>query len=147
MNELIKQLLRASQWHFVGRLARDPEVRFFESGNCVCNARILINQPGAKRDDGKEPDGFKLELWGEKAQAFADAVSKGDLISVSGQVKIESWTDRTGEEQHGLTVLVQNWELVAKPQSGATAAAAQPAAAPAPAKTEPDWLSSDEVPF
>lgn len=149
MNELITQLLRASQWHFVGRLARDPEIRFFDSGNCVCNARLLVSKPGAKRDDGQQPDGFKVELWDERAQAFADAAHKGDLVSVSGQVKSESWADRTtGEQRHGLVVLAQSWELVAKPKPAAATAPA-PAAAPAPTKTEPDWYSSDDssIPF
>lgn len=145
MNELVAQLMRASQWHFIGRLARDPEIRFFDSGNCVCNARMLISKPGAKRDDGQQPDGFKLELWGEKAQAFTDAAHKGDLVKVSGRVKTETWTDRnTNEQRQGLTVQVEQWELVATP------AAATSAAAPAPApaqKAEPDWFSSDEVPF
>lgn len=145
MNELIAQLMRANQWHFIGRLARDPEIRFFESGNCVCNARLLVNQPGAKRDDGKQPDGFKLELWGEKAQAFADSAHKGELISVRGQVKSETWTDRTtNEPRHTWTVLVQEWELVTTPKPAATA----PSAAPSAAATGPDWFSSDaELPF
>jgi hypothetical protein len=92
MSDLITQVLRASQHRFIGRMARDPELRSFDSGNCVCNARILINKPGAKRDDGQEPDGFKLEIWGEKAQAFTDATRKGDLVDVTGRVKSESWT-------------------------------------------------------
>lgn len=148
MNELLSQLMRANQWHFVGRLAKDPEVRFFESGNCVCNARLLVNQPGAKRDDGKQPDGFKLELWGDKAQAFTDAAHKGDLVSVTGQVKSETWTDRnTNEQRQALTVLVQSWELVGTPKAATTAPAAAPAPAAA-AKTEPDWFSSNtEMPF
>jgi hypothetical protein len=99
VNELIAQLLRASQHRFIGRLARDPEMRYFESGSYVCNCRMLINKPGAKKDDGQEPDGFKLELWNQQAQAFADAAHKGDLVDVSGRVKTEAWTDRTtGEE-------------------------------------------------
>jgi single-strand DNA-binding protein len=139
MNELVAQLMRASQWHFIGRLARDPEIRFFDSGNCVCNCRMLINKPGAKRDDGQQPDGFKLELWGEKAQGFADAAHKGDLVKVSGRVKTETWTDRTTNEQrHGLTVQVEEWELVMAPKP----AAAAPPAAPA----VPDWFGPD-TPF
>jgi single-stranded DNA-binding protein len=55
MSELINQVLRASQHRFIGRMARDPELRSFDSGNCVANARILINKPGAKRDDGQAP--------------------------------------------------------------------------------------------
>jgi single-stranded DNA-binding protein len=56
MSEIINQLLRASVHRFIGRMARDPEIKFLPSGNTVCNARILINLPGAKRDDGQQPD-------------------------------------------------------------------------------------------
>lgn len=149
MNELLAQLLRASQHRFIGRLAADPEIRFFESGRCVCNARILINKPGAKRDDGQKPDAFKVELWNELAQAFADTHHKGDLVDVTGRVKTETWTDRqSGEERRGLTVMVDRWEPPTLPATAPAAAAA----APAPAKTEPDWFSSsatdnDDIPF
>ncbi len=146
MNELVSQLMRASQWQFIGRLARDPEIRFFDSGNCVCNCRMLINKPGAKRDDGQQPDGFKLEIWGEKAQAFTDAAHKGDLVKVSGRVKTETWTDRsTNEQRQGLTVQVDEWDLVGTPKPAA-AASTPPQATE---KTQPDWFSSDDdsLPF
>ncbi len=151
MSELIKQVLRASQHRFIGRMARDPELRSFDSGNCVCNARILINKPGAKRDDGQEPDGFKLELWGEKAQAFTDACRKGDLVDVTGRVKSESWNDRTtGEQRTGLVILVEEWALAGQPRTPAAPAAAKPAPAPA---APPVWNSAfdldddEEAPF
>lgn len=141
MSELISQVLRASQHRFIGRMACDPELRSFDSGNCVCNARILINKPGAKRDDGQEPDGFKLEIWGEKAQAFTDATRKGDLVDVTGRVKSESWSDRTtGEQRTGLVVLVEEWALAGQPRQAAPAAAPQPAWNTAP-------LSDSHVPF
>ena len=153
MSDLIAQVLRASQHRFIGRMARDPELRSFDSGNCVANARILINKPGAKRDDGQDPDGFKLELWGQSAQAFVDSgVKKGDLVDVSGRVKSEAWQDRTtGEQRTGLVVLVEEWSLAGQPRP--------PAAAPAPAAAAkltppPVWTSSaaddiddSDVPF
>jgi single-strand DNA-binding protein len=153
MNDLIAQVLRASQHRFIGRMARDPEFRSFDSGNCVCNGRILINKPGAKRDDGQEPDGFKLEIWGEKAQAFIDSgAKKGDLIDVTGRVKTETWTDRnTGEERRGLTIQVDQWAFAGQPRATALA---QQATAPAPAAATPTWnsapansFSDQEIPF
>lgn len=149
MNELIAQLLRAQTYRFIGRLARDPEMRYFESGSCVCNCRMLINKPGAKKDDGQEPDGFKLELWNQQAQAFADAAHKGDLVDVSGRVKTEAWTDRTtGEERRALTVMVDRFEVIPRQQpqgQGQPARATSAAAAPAP--QQPAWNSDEEVPF
>jgi single-strand DNA-binding protein len=151
MNELLIQLLRASQHRFIGRLGFEPEMRYFETGLVVCNARLLINQPGSKRDDGKQPDSFKLVLWNERAQAFADACSKGDLVEVSGQVKSETWTDRTtGEERSAWSVQVEKWEILMKKRGDAPAQQQSSTRSPAPApaaKAEPDWTSSDALPF
>jgi single-strand DNA-binding protein len=156
VNELLTQLIQCNQWRFIGRLGADPEMRFLESGLIVCNARLLVNKPGQKRDDGQKPYGFKLELWNEKAQQFADAAGKGDLLNVQGRVKTESWDDRqTGEKRHALVVSVESWEVLAKPGQGQQQAAA-PASAAAPATRQaPAWSSSaadnyvsdEEVPF
>jgi single-strand DNA-binding protein len=146
MSELIATVLRASQHRFIGRLTRDPELRTLQSGKSVCNVRILINRPGARRDDGQEPDGFKLELWNDLALSFVDNHRKGDLCDVWGRVKSESWQDRTtGEQRTGLVVMVDSWS----PIGGQAPAPAQPAAA-APAQPTA-WASSgdddDSIPF
>lgn len=149
MSELIATVLRASQHRFVGRLTRDPELRTLQSGKSVCNVRILINRPGARRDDGQEPDGFKLELWNDLALSFVDNHRKGDLCDVWGRVKSESWQDRTtGEQRTGLVVMVDSWS----PIGGQAPAPAQPAAAAAAPAQPTAWASSsdpidEEVPF
>ena len=58
---IITTVMRASSHRFIGRLARDPEVKYFESGKCVANTRMAVNQLGAKQGDDKEPDWFKVE--------------------------------------------------------------------------------------
>jgi single-strand DNA-binding protein len=132
MSELTDQIIRASLHRFLGRLAADPEIKYLETGTVVCNARLLVNKPGAKRDDGQQPDGFKLEIWFEKAQAFADAARKGDMVDVTGRVKSESWTDRnTGEQRTGLVIAVEVFSV--QPRQAAAPAAAAAAPAPAPA--------------
>jgi single-strand DNA-binding protein len=116
MNELLQQLIECNQWRFVGRLGADPEMKFLQSGLSVCNARLLVNKPGQKRDDGQKPYGFKLTAWNERAESFADAAKKGDLIDVTGMVRVETWTDRTtGEERRSVVLNVERFEVLAKP--------------------------------
>jgi single-strand DNA-binding protein len=126
MNDLLAQVLRSSQHTFIGRLAADPELRYFESGTSLCDARLLVNPVDAKRDDGSKPDPFKLKVWGDSAQAFADGAKKGDLVAVTGRVKFETWTDREGNDRTDVVVKVEGWSPAGKPR------ASQPAAAPAP---------------
>ena len=141
---IITTVMRASSHRFIGRLARDPEIKFFESGKCVANTRMAVNQLGAKQGDGKEPDWFKLEVWGDSAQGFCDQFRKGDLVEVVGRVKTSRWTDRsTGEERMELVVAVEEWRAV-RP-AGAPPAA--PAQAAAPAAAWADALDDDDIPF
>jgi single-strand DNA-binding protein len=147
MNELLTQLIQCNQWRFIGRLGADPELRCFQSGASVCNARLLVNKPGQKRDDGQKPYSFKLEIWNDKAQQFVDAAGKGDLIDVEGRVKTETWDDKTtGEKRHALVLTVEAWEVLAKPGQQQQAAPAQQSA---PSQS---WLgngpvSDEDAPF
>ena len=153
LNAIIATVMRASSHRFVGRLGRDPEVKYLDSGKAVANARIAINIPGSKQGDGKEPDWFKVEVWGEEAQVFADECRKGDLVMVEGRVRTNRWTDRTtGEQKLDLIVTADAWSMV-RP-SGQAAAPVPAAAAPAPAappawNTKPlaDEVDEDEIPF
>ena len=170
MNDLLAQLIECNQWHFIGRLGADPEIKYLQTGQSVCNARLLVNRPGQKRDDGQQPYGFKLAVWGDQAQSFADAARKGDLVDVQGRCKPETWTDRnTGEQRSGVVMTVDAFEVLVKAgqgqQSSAPAPQARPAgvawtgAAPAPAPqarpatptSPPVWGSSaaddDDIPF
>lgn len=146
MNELLTQLLRASVYRFIGRCGATPEVKYFESGAAVANVNIAINQPDAKKDDGKPADWVRLEVWGaDQAQAFADACGKGSLVDVSGRVRSNSYTDRNGESKHQWVMKVEQWAPVGQQQAQSPAPTAAPAAQPAA------WGSSDpiddEVPF
>ena len=93
----------------VGRAGRDPEVRYFESGNMVANLTLAVNR--ASGDD--EPDWFNLEIWGKQAQVAADYVRKGSLLGIIGSFKLDRWTDRTnGEERSKVVIRVDRLELL-----------------------------------
>jgi len=149
VNELLLQLLRAQVYRFIGRCGATPEVKYFESGAAVANVNIAINQPDAKRDDGKPADWIRLELWGaEQAQAFADACQKGTLVDVSGRVRSNTYTDRNNETKHQWVMKVEQWAPASTGQQQNQPAA--PAAAPAAAAAPTAWATSNDdfgVPF
>jgi single stranded DNA-binding protein len=113
--EIMATVLRASCHQFIGRLGADVEIKYFDNGNAVAKGRIAINKPGAKRDDGQAPDWFTVEIWGQDAQAFADQAMKGDRIAVTGRVKTNKWTSKTGEERTDLIVTAEAWRKMDAP--------------------------------
>jgi single-strand DNA-binding protein len=76
----------------VGRVGKEPEVKYFESGSVVCRFTLAVKR---RKKDSDEPDWFDLEVWGQPAQIAADYVRKGSLIGVSGALKFDYWQDKT----------------------------------------------------
>jgi single-strand DNA-binding protein len=159
MNALTQALLRAQTYSFRGRLTADPEIKYLPSGSVVANARMAVDHPEKKsRDDDKDPDWLKLEVWFEAAEDFANNAKKGQLIDVSGRVRFETWTDKqTGEPRHQPVLKLHGWspvETAARPANNGQQSAAAPAARPA---AQQGWTSSapaaggfdsdDEIPF
>jgi single-strand DNA-binding protein len=151
MSDLVAAVVRASVHRFIGRLGRDPEARYFESGSCVVNCRMAVNRAGAKRDDGQEADWFKLEIRGETGQAFADGCVKGDLVDVIGRIKSQQWQDRTtGEMRSQLVIMAEEWRIVPTDRPPAQQCQqAAPAALPTtpPPAMAPAPYPDDEPPF
>ena len=95
--------------NLIGRAGRDPEVRYFESGNLVANFTIAVN----RRSKNDDPDWFNLEIWGKQAQVAADYVKKGSLIGINGSFKLDQWKDKaTGENRSKPVIRVDRLELL-----------------------------------
>jgi single-strand DNA-binding protein len=89
----------------VGNAGRDPELRFFESGSCVCEFTLAINRPPR---DGQEPAPLwvNCKAWGKTAQVAGDYVRKGSKVAVVGRLEVEQWTDRSSGEVRSKTLVV-----------------------------------------
>lgn len=93
----------------VGRVGRDPEVRYFESGSVVTKFSLAVNR--RRRED--DPDWFTVELWGKPAQVAADYVRKGSQIGIQGSLKFDRWNDRaTGADRSAPVIKADRLELL-----------------------------------
>lgn len=94
----------------VGRVGRDPDVKYFESGSVVCKFSLAVNRVSRSND---EPDWFNLEIWGKTAEIAANYVRKGSLIGVTGSLKFDQWQDRsTGAQRTSPVIRVDRLELL-----------------------------------
>jgi single-strand DNA-binding protein len=113
----------------------------------VANASLAVDFPDKKRDDTDKTDWFRLEVWGEDAERFADTLKKGQLIDVEGRAKSDSYVSKkTGETVNQWVIKVHTWTPVGTPPAAkpATTAGAD-AAAWNTNDTGP--ASDEEVPF
>lgn len=134
----------------LARIGRDAEVRFTPKGEAVANLSLAFTY-GRKGDDGKRPtqwvDG---SLWGKRAEALAQYLTKGTLLAVTLEdVAIETFTKADGTPSSKLVARVTNVELAGSPTQAQKPA---PAPAPAPKPTKPAPSNSfddmdDDIPF
>ena len=78
----------------IGRLTRDPELRYTQTGKPVCNFSVALNstwrdEKGAKHED---TEFVRIVAWGATAEAVAENMTKGRLVFVEGKLKLRSWT-------------------------------------------------------
>lgn len=118
---------------FVGRAGRDAEIRYLENGKSVANFSLAVN----RRKKDSDPIWVKIEVWGKIAQIAADYVKKGSMVGVTGEVDLDSWTDKAGSSRSQLKLTANDLRLLGSKSDSQQ----QQATAPAPA------ASDEDVPF
>jgi single-strand DNA-binding protein len=113
-NDLIFAILRSAHFTIQGRVGQDPELKYFQSGTCKVQLSLAVNRLGVKRDDpnAPPPDWYKAEFWGPDAEEVTNAISKGDLLQVTGRIRSETWTDGNGVARTDVLIRVEDWAQV-----------------------------------
>lgn len=85
----------------VGRLTRDPDLKYTPNGVAVANFNIAVNRPFSNQQGEREADFINGVVWRKQAENLANYMKKGNLIGVDGRLQT-----RTYEGQDGKTVYV-----------------------------------------
>lgn len=102
-------------WTFSGNCAADAELRTTNTGDKVLSFRVA-NKTGF--GDREHTQWVSCSYWGKRAESVAQYVRKGDRITVSGELKLGSYTNKQGVETPQLTVRVNDLDLAARADSG-----------------------------
>ena len=85
----------------VGRLTRDPDLRYTPSGVAVANFTLAVNRPFTNQQGNREADFINCVVWRRPAENLANYMKKGSQVGVDGRLQT-----RTYEGQDGKTVFV-----------------------------------------
>ena len=97
--------------HFVGigRLTRDPNVKYTQSGKAYASFTLAIDR--RRSTDGKhQVDFIQCVAWEKTAEVIAQYVSKGQTIAVDGRIQTRSY-DKDGRKVYVTEVIVQSMEF------------------------------------
>ena len=91
----------------IGRLVRDPKLRYTSNGIAVTNFTLAVERNYSSKDGEKEVDFIKIVTWRKTAESCAQHLGKGRLVAVEGSLQIKN----NKSEKDGRTYI--NPEVVA----------------------------------
>lgn len=94
---------------FMGRMARDPELRYTSSGIAAASFSLAVDRDFADKQTGeREADFIDCVAWRGVAEFAARYFKKGQLAVVSGRLQIRPWTDKAGNKRRSAEILVED---------------------------------------
>lgn len=90
----------------IGRLGRDPEVRYTPNGSQVVSFSLAVDRVWKGQDGERKQatEWFNLEAWGRLGELSQQYLKKGHLAYVEGELRNDQWTDDKGEKHSRMKV-------------------------------------------
>ncbi|MCM0582949.1 single-stranded DNA-binding protein [Weissella diestrammenae] len=96
----------------VGRLARDVELRYTQSGTAVGSFSIAVDRRRTNQNGERETDFFNATIWQKAAENFANFTSKGSRVAIEGRLQTSSYQNQQGQTVYRTEVIVENFDLL-----------------------------------
>ena len=92
--------------NLMGRLGRDPEVRYTQSGTPMASFSLAVDRDFVDQATGRRPtDWIEVAAWNAKAKFVQQYFRKGQLAVVEGRLQIRDWTDKEGAKRRTAEVV------------------------------------------
>jgi single-strand DNA-binding protein len=104
----------------IGRLTRDPELRFTPAnGIPVTNFTLAVDRPFVNQKGEREADFIRIVVWRKLAEICANNLAKGRLVAVFGRLQVRSYETQDGQRRTIAEVIGDEVQFLdrAKPSS------------------------------
>ncbi len=93
----------------MGRLTRDPELRYTQTGTPVASFTLAVERDFGSRDGAdRQTDFIDIVAWRQTGEFVSKYFTKGQMAAVSGRLQIREWTDREGGKRRSAEVVADN---------------------------------------
>ena len=97
----------------IGRLTRDPELRYTSSNRAVCQFTVAIDRPFTNQASGqREADFINVVAWDKTGENVGKYMTKGRLIAVEGRIQTRSYDNNEGRKVYVTEVVANNVQFL-----------------------------------
>ncbi len=98
----------------IGRLGRDPEMRYTAGGTPVCNFTLATDE--VFRDKGgetqKRTEWHRIVAWAKLAEQCSKLLGKGKLCYIEGRLQTRDWNDREGHKRTSTEIVARQMRIL-----------------------------------
>ena len=131
----------------MGRLTRDPEIRYSQVNNIpIANYTLAVDRPNHNSSDGQTADFLRCISFQKSAEFAERYLRKGIKIVITGRIQTGSYTNRDGQKVYTTDIVVENQEFAESKRSAAPAPESSPSPYSGGYMNIPDGID-DGLPF
>ena len=101
----------------MGRLTRDPELRYTASNTPVASFSLAVDRDFAPKGEEKQTDFIDCVAWRQTGEFASKYFQKGSMAAVKGRLQIRDWQDKDGNKRRSAEVVVDNIYFCGKKES------------------------------
>lgn len=117
----------------IGRLARDPEVRYTQQGTAIAQFTLAVNRRVKKDSKQQTADFIPVVAWGKLAELVGKHLSKGKRIGIEGRIQVRNYDAKDGTKRYVTEIMMDEMEFLDSKGNGQ--------------QNTPPPLDDEEVPF
>lgn len=96
----------------VGRLTRDPELKYTTSNIAVATFSLAVNRNFKDANGERETDFINCVIWRQQAENLANWAKKGALIGITGRIQTRSYENQQGQRVYVTEVVAENFQIL-----------------------------------
>jgi single-strand DNA-binding protein len=140
----------------VGRVTRDPELRYTPNGRPVAQFGLAVDRPRSSSGGDKETDFFDVVVWQQTAEFAAKYATKGRLVLIDGRLQVRSYETQEGQKRKSYEIVGNDLRLLDRKETSSAPPSEQSYDAPRRETTPsvaanvdrgPQDMGIDEIPF
>jgi single-strand DNA-binding protein len=133
----------------IGRLGKDPEMRFTPSGKAVTNFTLATNENWTDQSGERQErtEWHRIVTWGKLAENCAKLLSKGKQVYIEGRLQTRQWDDRDGNKRYTTEIVANAMQILTPVEGGGDRSFSDEGSEHGPGDAMPGSPEFDDVPF
>ena len=96
----------------IGRLTRDPELRYTGNNTAVASFSIAVNRNFTNQSGEREADFINIVVWRKQAENVKNYLTQGSQVAIDGRIQTRSYDDQDGKKRYVTEVIADNVDFL-----------------------------------